>query len=470
MPSGFVCSVIDVPADRHDPSAGTIPIRILARPHTSNSEPEREPLFATPGGPGSPGIENYAMWLLPGMIGDHRDVVAINAHGTGPLGAIDCPDLQDGSASYEAWAAAVDACGAQLGDSADDYGPVDRALDVEAVREALGYDQIVYHGQSFASVDVQAYAARFPERLKAVVLDSGTAVNDLDGTLFGVGVAGGLLDVVAAECAQHARCRDTTTVPRAAVSTLVETLGAPGADVDAASIISLIDDADADPSADLVPAAVAYAAGDHEPLLKLVATNPPSNDGDGDPATSRVVTTSPGRATTGPFRTTSRIPSMCAAGRSATTSTSSPRVFAPWTKEQWTAFYYAPYVCVGWPVPGHHEAVLPAGMTFPEIPALILAGQLEPTVSLSEKLLDVFPNGECYVVPGPITPPCRSGCAPPSSRPTGSTEPNPQRPVPDGSASRVVPPQTAKCEQRVRKSLLPAFPPPPSPPSPPPHA
>ena len=218
------------------------------------------------------------MWLLPGMIGDHRDVVAIDVRGTGPLGAIDCPDLQDGSASYEAWAAAVDACGAQLGDAADDYGPVDRALDVEAVREALGYDQIVYHGQSFASVDVQAYAARFPERLKAVVLDSGTAVNDLDGTLFGVGVAEGLLDVVAAECAEHARCRDATPDPRAAVSALVETLGAPGADVDAASIISLID-GDADASADLVPAAVAYAAGDHQPLLELVAANPPSNDG-----------------------------------------------------------------------------------------------------------------------------------------------------------------------------------------------
>ena len=100
-------------------------------------------------------------------------------------------------------------------------------------------------------------------------------------------------------------------------------------------------------------------------------------------------------------------------------------LFAPWTKQQWTAFYYSPYICVGWPVPDHHEPVLPAGMTFPEIPALILAGQLEPTVSLSKKLLDVFPNGEFYVVPGPTTPPCRSGCAPPSSRPTGSTAPNP---------------------------------------------
>ena len=157
------------------------------------------------------------MWLLPGMIGAHRDVVAIDVRGTGPLGAIDCPDLQDGWASSEDWAAAVDACGVQLGDGADDYGPVDRALDVEAVREALGYDRIVYHGQSFASVDAQAYAGRFPERLAAVVLDSGMAVNDLDGTWIGVGVSDGLLDVVAAECADHAPCREATADPRAEV-------------------------------------------------------------------------------------------------------------------------------------------------------------------------------------------------------------------------------------------------------------
>ena len=140
----------------------------------------------------------------------------------------------------------------------------------------MGYDQIVYHGQSFASVDAPGLRRGFPERLAAVVLDSGMAVNDLDGTLIGVGVAEGLLDVVAAECAEHARCRDATPDPRAAVSALVETLGAPGADVDAASIISIID---AGGSADLVPAAVAYAAGDHQPLLALATEYAPGRSG-----------------------------------------------------------------------------------------------------------------------------------------------------------------------------------------------
>ena len=118
--------------------------------------------------------------------------------------------------------------------------------------------------------------------------------------------------------------------------------------------------------------------------------------------TSRAVTTSPGRATTCALPYDVDGSRRCAppARVSDYLDQLPDDVFAPWTKEQWTASYYAPYICVGWPVPDHHEAVLPAGMTFPEIPALILAGQLEPTVSLSEKLLDVFPNGEFYVVPG----------------------------------------------------------------------
>ena len=117
--------------------------------------------------------------------------------------------------------------------------------------------------------------------------------------------------------------------------------------------------------------------------------------------TSRSVTTSPGRATTCalPYDVADPV-DVRRRAVSDYLDQLPDDVFAPWTKEQWTASYYAPYICVGWPVPDHHEAVLPAGMTFPEIPALILAGQLEPTVSLSEKLLDVFPNGEFYVVPG----------------------------------------------------------------------
>ena len=340
------------------------------------------------------------MWRLPGMIGDHRDVVAIDVRGTGPLGAIDCPDLQDGTSSYEEWAAAVDACGAQLGDASDDYGPVDRALDVEAVARLWATTRSSTTA-SRPPMDVQAYAARFPERLAAVILDSGSAVNDLDGTWLGVGGPPGLLDVVAAECAQHAHCREATPDPRAEVAALVEALAAPDADVDQATVLSIIDGGE---SADLVPATVAYAAGDHQPLLALAALFPPGDPDESDPADPADLSIGDNFAGTCddvalPYDVADPVEV-----RRRTVSDYLDQlpddVFAPWTKEQWTAFYYAPYICVGWPIPGHHEAVLPAGMTFPEIPALILAGQLEPTASLSEKLLDVFPNGEFYVVPG----------------------------------------------------------------------
>ena len=219
------------------------------------------------------------------MIGDHRDVVAIDVRGTGPLGAIDCPDLQDGEASYDEWVTAVDACGTQLGDAADDYGPVDRALDVEAVRQALGYDQIVYHGQSSASADLQAYAARFPigsPPWSSIRARPSTISTARSASGWPTGCSTWSPPSAPSTPAAGRRPRSAG----AAVSALVETLGAPGADVDAASIISLIDDADA--SIDLVPAAVAYAAGDHKPLLELVAGNPPSNDDNADPADNSI--------------------------------------------------------------------------------------------------------------------------------------------------------------------------------------
>ena len=67
---------------------------------------------------------------------------------------------------------AVSACARSSAPSADEYGTGDVALDVDAVRKALGVSRFMYYGASYSGVDVQAYAARFPSRLSAVVLDS----------------------------------------------------------------------------------------------------------------------------------------------------------------------------------------------------------------------------------------------------------------------------------------------------------
>ncbi len=138
---------------------------------------------------------------------ESHDIVAVATRGTGASGAIDCADIQSGFSSLRELRNDTAACGAQLGDDADRYGGGDVAMDIDTVREALGFETIDYYGFSYATVDAQAYAARFPERLHAVVLDSGLPVSD-DGLAFfwGLGVPETLVRVPALYCEQDLAC------------------------------------------------------------------------------------------------------------------------------------------------------------------------------------------------------------------------------------------------------------------------
>ena len=69
-------------------------------------------------------------------------------------------------------------CGQQLGQDADRYGSGDIALDMEAVRSALSSRRSPYYAPAYGTVHEQAYAVRFPNRVRAIVADSGAPVND----------------------------------------------------------------------------------------------------------------------------------------------------------------------------------------------------------------------------------------------------------------------------------------------------
>lgn len=59
---------------------------------------------------------------------------------------------------------AIAQCAAQLGVTSAHWGSGDVAFDVDAVRQALGYDLIDYYGGSSGGMDASAYAAWFPQR------------------------------------------------------------------------------------------------------------------------------------------------------------------------------------------------------------------------------------------------------------------------------------------------------------------
>jgi len=414
---GYLCATVDVPVDRDDPSAGTIPIRVIGIPHTDQSAPEQTPFFATPGGPGAPGLENYAMWKLPNLIDDHHDVVVMDPRGTGASDAIDCPDLQNGTSSRAELQTAVAACGAQLGTMSDRYGSANRAMDVDDVRQKMGYDTIIYHGQSYASTDVQAYAARFADHLAAVILDSGQPINDIAGSTFGVDVAQGLLDVATAGCKIDVTCAASTPDPRATVEQLVTALGAtpvtgtPGdgsgeLTVDQASVAFILsnnDGASATVSAasELVRSALAFAGGDDQPLIDLAAryrAGEGAVDSDATQFSSGANLAGSCNDTLFPYDPSDSV-DVRRQKLDAAVVAMPEDTFAPWTKEQWNEFW--PFdICVNWPGPHHHEDVMPIGSSFPGIPALVMSGELEPIDAVSQRLLEVFPDGTYFTVPG----------------------------------------------------------------------
>src|SRR5215472_10536502 len=89
--------------------------------------------------------------------------------GSGRSGVIDCEEMQFGTSP------AIDElvdCAAQLGITASWYGSGDVARDMEAVRTPLGYDLLDLYGQSAGGPAVLAYASRFGEHVRTILLDS----------------------------------------------------------------------------------------------------------------------------------------------------------------------------------------------------------------------------------------------------------------------------------------------------------
>lgn len=403
-PAPWLCATIEVPLDHDDDSAGIIPLRILGIPHSDASSEEKPPFFAIPGGPGSAGLENYALWQVPGMIRAHHDVVTIDPRGTGLSAAIDCPAVQRGSSSRERFVHDSDACGQQLGAASDLYGAAQTAMDIDAVRDFMGYDRTILHGTSYGGVGVQAYASRFPDRLAAVVIDGGFVVDD-SSMFFGTDVARGIIGAVDAACRADAACTASTDDPGGVVSAVVRTLAeAPivvdgAVAVDEASIATLTRENGL--AVEVVAASIRFSEGDTAALVELVS----ENDAIGIPAGGEVETFSAG-ANAAAWCTDQRLPFELDSPPTerrdqleTALAALDDDAFAPWSKPGWRQFWLIDQ-CVGWPSPSHQQAAIVGDASSPGIPALLLVGDQDPALASTPALQQRFPDGATVVVPG----------------------------------------------------------------------
>jgi pimeloyl-ACP methyl ester carboxylesterase len=159
-----------VPLHRSHPDGETINIYFEIYPH-SNPGSAESAIVANAGGPALTTTGLRLLWL--GLFGsnlDAHDLLLIDDRGRGMSGLLDCEELQHGTGSSIDQEVAD--CAAQLEDDETSYGTGDVALDVDAVRAALGYEKLDYYGGSYGAMDASAYATRFGQHLRSLILDS----------------------------------------------------------------------------------------------------------------------------------------------------------------------------------------------------------------------------------------------------------------------------------------------------------
>ncbi len=217
---GAHCAVIDVPLDYDDPGGGTVPLSVTRVEATGD---RIGPLFVNPGGPGGT-AGDFAVdlsYALPEEITERFDIVGVDPRGLGASDidcggdptelygvdyTIDSPDdtaaLLDVSQQY------VDGCRERVGDLLGHLGTADVARDIDAVRAAMGDEQLNYLGFSYGTAIGQELAQQFPDRVRSMILDGVLEIGPT-GTELAVAQAAGFetaLRSYAADCDRDRSC------------------------------------------------------------------------------------------------------------------------------------------------------------------------------------------------------------------------------------------------------------------------
>jgi pimeloyl-ACP methyl ester carboxylesterase len=173
--TGARCGKLSVPEDPSDPDGKRSELAVAVVPAVATrSKPD--PLVLIAGGPGQGSIEGYAP-LLSAFAGirRERDLVLVDQRGTGGSNRLDCEMPDDALESAEIppaeLAALARACLAKLPGRPQFYTTSIAVLDLDAVRAALGYEQVNVFGGSYGTRVAQHYARRFPGRTRTLILD-----------------------------------------------------------------------------------------------------------------------------------------------------------------------------------------------------------------------------------------------------------------------------------------------------------
>ena len=423
----YRCGTLDVPLDRAAPDGEKITLSYYVRPHTDPTNPPLEPVIGIPGGPGFAAL-GAADVLADGWLTARHDVILVDRRGSGSSAPIDCPDLQDGWESTDAFVAATAACAKQLGVAAERYGSGDSALDIEAIREAHGLDKISLLGFSYGSVVAQAYASRFPERVRAMIVEGGMRPDDPDHRYaWDFGKPAAWARIVARACAEVAACVAAAPDPVGLIARLFEAVrkepfsgvdAAKGHAADEVALTTLLGTVDnGGPSAQVfLQAAEKALSGSPDALIQLAelqAVFP------GDQGPVADYSAGMNQASWCNDEATAWDRSDDVATRreklAAAIEALPADAFAPVSVGAWLQWLW-PDSCIEWPAPDRFEPAIPTGSAPIKVPTLILAGDRDMVVQTmqGEAVHEAIPGSILAVIDGGYHAPTAgpaAGCA-----------------------------------------------------------
>ncbi|HEY0278761.1 MAG TPA: alpha/beta fold hydrolase [Solirubrobacterales bacterium] len=403
-----------------DPGAAGGPqIRIGYKwlPASDGGTAPRGTIVAVEGGPGYPStgsLEDY-FGIFRRVLG-RFNLLLVDNRGTGRSALIRCPSLDrqptSARASGPAFVDRVAACGRTLNGryrtrggqpvhASDLFATAYAVNDLHAVLNRLGQHRVVLYGDSYGSWFAQAYAARHPDDISALILDSTYPIRGLDPYYASSGLVG--RSAMNRVCARSLACRDAAPqgTPVGRLATLLRRLrswpirgrapGSPEQTVGPRQLVDLVQNAGSDPYIwrELDASVRAALAGDDLPLLRLSAYGT-TNGGYSNPhyfsdGAFFAISCTDYPQLFSPTASFARRRAQYA----ASVANAPAGAFAPFTAPEWVQMsaYSETYdACLRWPRPVHRAPVLPR-RTRPlpaRVPVLAVGGDLDDLTPLHD--------------------------------------------------------------------------------------
>ena len=397
LPRPFQCGRITVPMRRADPALGTTRIAFAVRARADRGRPSLGTIVAMDGGPGyastGSAFARSLVAVLAPLLRRH-DLVLFDERGTGRSEVLDCAPLQKGLIQEPI---AIGLCADQLGPRYAGYTSGEAAHDLDAVRRALGLGKVFFYGDSYGTLFGQAYAVRYPDSLRALILDSAYPGDDpYYRTLLPAGLNG-----LRIACRHSPACSGD---PVARYSRVVRRFHARGRSTE--GLLSfLLQAGTLAPRSylSLDEGARRFLAGEPRRLERLIAPGPPGHGALAELSYGLEIAV---ECNDYPLLWD---PAAGFAERVSQLSATVARLprdqFAPFGRREYLLSSAAHLTnCLYWPAPppGGLEPPVPTGWRTPRsFPTLVLAGQVDDVTSPAEarQVQRRFPRSRLYVVP-----------------------------------------------------------------------